>query len=172
MESRQGSGDTARALIRQGATDDEALELLRFLHPDGKTTLKTVQSYRSRMRTGGESDIPLNGDASGIDRVQLRELIVGADLVVTDTVEKRNGLTAREVARESIREWKTNAQVLEDVLRVWPEKDYDTLDISDARSRMRSKDERIPTDNEVRRWQAGEPWAADLTPPPELVYPG
>ena len=171
MENRQGSGDTARALIRQGATDDEVLELLRFLHRRD-TTLGSIQSYRSRMRTGGENDIPLNRDAPGIDRDRLREVIVGADLVSTATVQERHGLTAREVARASIREWKTNAQVLEDVLRVWPEKDYDTLDISDVRSRMRSKDERIPTDNEVRRWQAGEPWAADLTPPPELVRPG
>ena len=171
MENRQGSGDTARALIRQGATDDEVLELLRFLHPDGKTTLKTVRSYRSRMRADFE-DVPVGRDAPGLDRARLCELIVGADLVATDRVEERNGLTAREVARASIREWKTNAQVLEDVLRVWPEKDYDTLDISDVRSRMRSKDERIPTDNEVRRWQAGEPWVADLTPPPELVRPG
>lgn len=110
-------------------------------------------------------------DARGLDRARLRELIVSADLIATDTVEERNGLTAREVARASIREWQTNAQVLEDVLRVWPEKDFDTLDISDVRSRMRSKDERIPTDNEVRRWQAGEPWAADLTPPPSLRPP-
>jgi len=79
------------------------------------------------------------------------------------------GLTAREVARASLREWKTNQQVLDDVLAAWPEKEYTTLDISDVRSRTRSKDQRIPTDNEVRRWQAGEPWVADLTPPPEVV---
>lgn len=171
MENRQGSGDTARALIRQGATDEEALELLRFLHPDGKTTLRTVQSYRSRMRADFE-DVPVGRDAPGLDRGRLRELIVSSDLVARETAVERHGLTAREVARASICEWKTNAQVLEEVLSVWPEKDYDTLDISDVRSRMRSKDERIPTDNEVRRWQAGEPWAADLTPPPELVRPG
>lgn len=170
MENKQGSGDTARALIRQGATDSETLELVRFIHRSD-TTLGSIQSYRSRMRTGGESDIPLNGDAPGIDRSRLRELIVASDLIAPETERKRQGPTAREVARASLREWKTNQQVLDDVLAAWPEKEYTTLDISDVRSRMRSKDQRIPTDNEVRRWQAGEPWVADLKPPPDLVRP-
>lgn len=170
MENKQGSGETARALIRQGATDEEVLELVRFLHPDGRTTLGTVQSYRSRMRDDFE-DVPVGRDAPGLDRGRLRELIVASDLIVPETERKRQGLTAREIARASLREWKTNQQVLDDVLAAWPEKEYTTLDISDVRSRMRSKDQRIPTDNEVRRWQAGEPWVADLKPPPDLVRP-
>ena len=76
MENKQGSGETARALIRQGATDEETLELVRFLHPGGRTTLKTIRSYRSRMRDDFE-DVPVGGDAPGIDRARLRELIVG-----------------------------------------------------------------------------------------------
>jgi hypothetical protein len=171
MEKKQGSGDTARALIRRGAKDEETLELVRFLHPDGRTTLKTVQSYRSRMRDDYE-DVPVGRDAPGIDRACLRELIVtGARPAPEDEGNDPEARSARQIARESIRAWRTNQQTLEDVLSTLPGCGFTPRQVTDTRMRLRAADERIPTDNEVRRWQAGEPWTADLTPPPGLRPP-
>ena len=85
-----------------------------------------------------------------------------------DRVDDPELRSAREIARVSIRAWRTNQQTLEEVLSTIPGCGFTPRQVSDTRMRLRAADERIPTDNEVRRWQAGEPWTVDLTPPPGL----
>ncbi len=170
MENKQGSGETARALIRQGATDEETLELVRFLHPGGRTTLKTIQSYRSRMRDDFE-DVPVGRDAPGIDRARLRELIVGQNHEPSNARQPETPGSHVETAREHLRAWRTNRQVLEAVLAAHPDCGYKTLNVSDLRSRMRDDGEQIPTDDVARRWQEGRLRPIDPTPPSELADP-
>ena len=53
---------------------------------------------------------------------------------------------------------------MEAALAAFPNARVNLRDVSGVRTRMRDKDERIPTDNEVRRRQEGRPWVSDLRP--------
>ncbi|WP_143114786.1 hypothetical protein [Jannaschia rubra] len=169
MDSKKGSGETAKQLIRLGARDDEALELVLFLHPGAKTTPTTIRHYRSEMRADFE-DVKIDGEAPGLDRARLRALVLGWG-EVPSTPGSKPTQSYREITRDKILLWWTNRQVLDAVLAAWPDCGYTTNNVSDLRSRLRAKDELVPDDDAARRWQEGRPWAIDPKPPAGLKPP-
>ena len=76
MVQGSGIGETAKALLRMGATDAEALELVRFLPPDAETSAKSITWYRSKLVSDFEN-VPSAREAPGLDRSRLRSLILG-----------------------------------------------------------------------------------------------
>ena len=167
MVTVPGSGETARALIRMGATDAEALELVLFIHhPDAKTTLKTIRSYRAELVNDFE-DVPSAIEAPGLDRARLRGLILGAYGHSGQPAQAPSAppqTSHVETARRELLAWRTNQQVLDAVLAAHPDCGYTLNNVSDRRSRV-GKTERVPYDEEAMRWQNGRPRATDPEPP-------
>ena len=48
-----GIGKVAEAEIIKGASDEEALMVVLSYFPDAKTTIKCIEHYRSKLRSGG-----------------------------------------------------------------------------------------------------------------------
>lgn len=170
MVQGSGIGETAKALLRMGATDAEALELVRFLHPDAETGAKSITWYRSKLVSDFENVLSAR-EAPGLDRSRLRSLILGQNHEPSTARQPEAPGSHVETARRHLREWKTNQQVLEAVLSTHPDCGYKTLNVSDLRSRMRDDGEKIPTDDVARRWQEGRLRPIDPSPPPELATP-
>lgn len=169
MVRASGIGDTAKALIRMGAIDAEALELVRFFHPDGDTSAKSITWYRSQLVTDFE-DVCSATKAPGLDRARLLALLLGVGYERSDEAEHEIGSHV-ETAREQLRIWRTNQQVLDIVLAVHPSCGYKSLNVSDLRTRMRGDGEKIPTDDVARRWQEGRLRPIDPVPPSDLAPP-
>mgnify|MGYP006293688495 CR=1 FL=1 len=66
-QRRAGSliGDTARAAILEGLTNEEVLDLVRRSHPGCRTTPNCISTYRSRLRRMGE-DVPTSRQVSAM----------------------------------------------------------------------------------------------------------
>ena len=170
MVSGTGSGETARALIRMGATDAEAAEFVRLLHPGAQTTTETVRKYRWEMRDVLE-DVTMSSEAPGLDRAWLRRLILGVDGHAgqsTETSVPPPAASHVETTRRELLAWKTNQQVLDAVLAAHPDCGYTGRNVSDRRSRMRDDNEYVPDEHAARRWHAGRPRSTDPKPPEDL----
>ena len=170
MVQGSGIGETAKALLRMDATDAEALELVRFLHPDAETSAKSITWYRSKLVRDFE-DVPSAREAPGLDRDRLRLLILGQNREPSIARQPAAPGSHVESARKHLRAWMTNQQVLDAVLAAHPDCGYKTVNVSDLRSRMRDDGEKIPTDDVARRWQEGRLRPIDPTPPSDLTYP-
>lgn len=59
-----GIGEAAMAAIRAGMTNAQALSAVRAEFPGAQTTLQSINSYRSKLRSAGE-DVPLNSEIEG-----------------------------------------------------------------------------------------------------------
>ena len=56
-----GIGEAAMAAIRAGMTNEQALSAVMAEFPGAQTTLQSINSYRSKLRSAGE-DVPLNSE--------------------------------------------------------------------------------------------------------------
>lgn len=147
-----------------GAHDNEALVLIKLLFPHSKTTLTTINHYRAKMKADFE-DVETNSAAPGLDLARLRNLVLCGEAENADRVGAEPNLSSpKEVIRQALRGWKTNAEALELARSAFPLADVKNRAAGDERTALRHRGERIPTDNEVRRRQAGAPWTPDLKP--------
>ena len=57
-----GIGDVARDALRNGASNQAALDAVRVAFPDGKTTMASINWYRNDLRRRGEK-VPTSNEA-------------------------------------------------------------------------------------------------------------
>lgn len=142
----------AEDAIRRGLSNQEALDEVLRVHPNAKTKIASITWYRNRLRSNGEN-VPM-----------AREIEADVDATPMQPTAPPGPSQHLDVVRASLRDWKTNQQALEAALAAFPHARVNLRDVSSVRTRMRDKEERIPTDNEVRRRQEGRPWVSDLKP--------
>lgn len=53
-QPKRGVGTVAKEAIRDGKTNEEALEAVQAEFPDAKTSLASINWYRNKMRSDGE----------------------------------------------------------------------------------------------------------------------
>lgn len=173
MEKPEGIGDTARRLLRMGATNREALDGVLRAHPDAKTTMKCIRWYRHHLLK--DFDAPPARDAPGLPPDALeppsepaRESR-GPPPRARDREAGERGL-ALALTRDLLRRWRTNEQVRTTVLEAYPGARVTGADVRAARSELRnSRGEYVPTSAEARRFQAGEPLPTDPAPPASVL---
>lgn len=147
----------AEDAIRRGLSNQDALAEVLRIHPSAKTKIASISWYRNRLRSNGE-DIPMARN------IEAAEPVAPARVAEEPQTALPGPSQHLDVVRASLRDWKTNRQALEATIAVFPNAKVNLHDVSSVRTRMRDKDERIPTDNEARRRQEGRQWAADLKP--------
>jgi len=148
----------AEDALRRGLTNQEALEEVLRIHLTAKTSIKSIMWYRNRLRSNGENVLMARELKEVVSSDQQAD--TGQPLAPTKALSGSH----LDVVRASLRDWKTNLQALEAAQTAFPNAKVNLRDVSSVRTRLRDKNERIPTDNEARRRQEGRPWASDLAP--------
>lgn len=54
QDKKEGVGSVVRAALKEGKTNEQALEIVQKRFPDAKTTVQSVSWYRNDMRGKGE----------------------------------------------------------------------------------------------------------------------
>ena len=124
---RKTIGAVAGDAIREGLTNEQALERVLEEFPYARTTKATIGKYRRTIRNQGE-DVPTEAQAR---------------------FEAGRGPTAGSVAMDAIRAGKTTRQVVEIVKARFPKSRISESSVNSYRSRLRGRGEEIPTAREA-----------------------
>ncbi len=115
----------AGAAIREGLTNEEALERVLADFPYARTTKASIGKYRRMMRSAGE-DVPTAMQARAATRK-----------------------TPGSLALEALREGKTTKQVIEAVKARFPKARMTASMVSSYRNRLRGRGEAVPMAEEA-----------------------
>ena len=130
-------GAIASEAIRQGLTNEQALERVLAEFPYARTTKATIGKYRRMLRDEGE-DVPTaaqaRAEAEGGQPAPLRQ-------------PKRK--TPGSLALDALREGKTTKQVIETVKAEFPQARITGSMVSAYRDRLRRRGEAVPTAQEA-----------------------
>lgn len=157
--SKRNIGQVARDAIRSGATDGEALAEVLRLHPGARTTLGSISWYRHTLRRAGEA-VPTQREARARPPAQRT-----APPPAPKKDRRRAVRTpAIDIVMELLRQGATNRQAYDTARRAYPDADLVPDTVRLCRTKLRRNGELVPTNNEARRAQQGEPFAADQAP--------
>lgn len=170
-KKQEAIGDTARRLIREGATNEEALAGVLRLHPGAKTTLKSVHWYRWRMRDDFE-EVPEAKDAPGLTSAVEDEPPapgpVATENVRLDRAHGDQRASALALLRDVLKQWRTNDQARALVREVHPDVRLTSDDVRTIRAELRRSGQYVPTSAEARRFHVGELRPTDPVPPKHI----
>ena len=124
---RKTIGAVAGDAIREGLTNEQALERVLEEFPYARTTKATIGKYRRMLRNAGE-DVPTEAQA----RFQ--------------AARRPN---AGSVAMDAIRAGKTTRQVVDIVKEQFPNSRISESSVNSYRSRLRGRGEEVPTAREA-----------------------
>ena len=130
-------GSIACDAIREGLTNEQALERVLAEFPYARTTKATIGKYRRMLRDGGE-DVPTAAQA----RAE-----AGRQLAPPQRQPKRK--TPGSLALDALREGKTTKQVIETVKAEFPQARMTGTMVSSYRDRLRGRGEAVPTAQEA-----------------------
>ena len=128
----------ARDAIREGLTNEQALERVMEKFPYARTTKASVGKYRRELRDEGE-DVPTAAEA--------RAVAEGRQAGPPPRQPKRK--TPGSLALDALREGKTTKQVIEAVKAEFPQARMTGSIVSSYRDRLRGRGEAVPTAQEA-----------------------
>ena len=120
----------AGAALREGLTNEQALERVLAEFPHARTTKATIGKYRRMMRSAGE-DVPTAAQARAEAWPEAKRNTPGA------------------LALDALREGKSTKQVIEAVRAEFPQARMTGTMVSAYRDRLRRRGEAIPTAREA-----------------------
>lgn len=131
-------GSIASEAIREGLTNEQALERVFAEFPYARTTKASIGKYRRMLRDEGE-DVPT--------AAQARAEAKGRQPAPPPRRPKRR--TPGSLALDALREGKTTRQVIEAVKAGFPEVRMTGAMVSAYRDRLRGRGEAVPTAHEA-----------------------
>lgn len=146
-------GSVANDAIREGLTNEQALERVLAEFPYARTTKATIGKYRRMLRSKGE-EVPTAAQARA-------EATIGQASSPRPYGNPDDGRrsappprpperkTVGSVAMDAIRKGKTTKQVMEAVRAQFPEARITASAVSSYRSRLRRRGEAVPTAQEA-----------------------
>ena len=145
-------GSVANDAIREGLTNEQALERVLAEFPYARTTKATIGKYRRMLRSKGE-EVPTAAQARA--EAMLKPSLPRPFGEPGDQRRsarprrppKRN--TVGSVAMDAIRKGKTTKQVVEAVKAQFPEARISESSVNSYRSRMRRRGEAVPSAQEA-----------------------
>ncbi|MFD1344268.1 hypothetical protein [Litorisediminicola beolgyonensis] len=170
MKKPEGIGGTAMRLLRLGATNKEALEGVLRVHPEARTTMKSIRWYRNRLLN--DFDAPRASDAPGLPPDKMPPKPAAPTPRRASSPEPGRGdvrTVALALVRDLVRRWRTNEQVLSTVLEAYPGARVTGEDVRTVRAELRRAGEYVPTSAEARRFLVGEARPTDPTPPASVL---
>lgn len=132
---RKTIGSVAFEAIREGLTNEQALERVLAEFPHARTTKASIGKYRRMLWSKGE-DVPT--------AAELR-----AKQPVAPASQKLERNTVGSVAMDAIREGRTTKQIVAIVKEQFPEARISESSVNSYRSRLRSRGEAVPTAREA-----------------------
>lgn len=152
--ARTTIASVANDAIREGLTNEQALERVLAEFPYARTTKATIGKYRRMLRNGGE-EVPTAAQAKA--EAERRQPSAppphsrgeSSDLRRSAPSLEPKPKTVGSVAMNAIREGKTTKQVVEIVKAQFPEARISESSVNSYRSRLRSRGETVPTAREA-----------------------
>ncbi len=151
--ARKTIGSVASDAIREGLTNEQALERVLTEFPYARTTKATIGKYRRMLRSGGEQ-VPTAAQARA--EAERRQPSPGPRTRGEASDRRRSAppsepkrKTVGSVAMKAIRDGKTTKQVVEIVKAQFPEARISESAVNSYRSRLRSRGEAVPTAREA-----------------------
>ena len=132
VPERKTIQSVAGAAIREGLTNEQALERVLAAFPYARTTKASIGKYRHMLRSQGE-DVPTAAQARA----------EAAGQPASPPKPKRK--TESSVAMAALREGKTTRQVIEIVKAQFPDSRIKQSSVSSYRDRMRRRGEVVPS---------------------------
>lgn len=132
VPERKTIQSVAGAAIREGLTNEQALERVLAAFPYARTTKASIGKYRRMLRSQGE-DVPTAAQARA----------EAAGQPASPPKPKRK--TESSVAMAALREGKTTRQVIEIVKAQFPDSRIKQSSVSSYRDRMRRRGEVVPS---------------------------
>ena len=152
--ARKTIGSVGNDAIREGLTNEQALERVLAEFPYARTTKNTIGKYRRMLRNGGEQ-VPTAAQArADAERRQPSASLSCPRGESSDwrrsapPPEPKRG-TVGSVAMNAIRDGKTTRQVVEIVKAHFPEARISESSVNSYRSRLRSRGEAVLTAREA-----------------------
>ena len=163
----------AEAAIREGLTNEQALERVLADFPYARTTKASIGKYRRMMRDAGE-DVPKRKTVRSVAEAAIREGLTNGEALervlaefphartTTEAISQYRRMmrsagedvpkrkTVRSVAEAAIREGLSNGEAVERVLAEFPHARTTTDAISQFRRMMRRAGEDVPKRKTVR----------------------
>lgn len=142
-------GSVASDAIREGLTNEQALERVLAEFPYARTTKATIGKYRRMLRSKGE-EVPTAAQARAEAMLKPsppRPSGEPDDQRRSARPPKRK--TVGSVAMDAIRKGKTTKQVVEAVKAQFPEARISESSVNSYRSRMRRRGEAVPSAQEA-----------------------
>lgn len=132
---RKTIGSIAFGAIREGLTNEQALERVLAEFPHARTTRASIGKYR-RMLWGKGEDVPTAAEARTAQPP-------------APAPPKPKRKTVSSVAMDAIREGRTTRQVVAVVKEQFPEARISESAVNSYRNRLRSRGEAVPTAREA-----------------------
>ena len=141
-------GSVASDAIREGLTNEQALERVLAVFPYARTTKSTIGKYRRMLWSRGE-EVPTAAQARAeAERRQLSSPCSPGepgDRRRTASFHPRKQKTVGSVAMDAIREGRTTKQVVAIVKAQFPGSRISESAVNSYRSRLRRRGEAVPT---------------------------
>lgn len=67
-EPKKGVGHTATQAILSGKTNEEAYAAVKAAHPEAKTTMASINWYRNKLRTDGNTSVKTSRELSAANK--------------------------------------------------------------------------------------------------------
>ncbi len=150
--ARKTIGSVASDAIREGLTNEQALERVLAEFPYARTTKHTIGKYRRMLRNGGE---PVPTAAQAKAEAAHRQPSTSPSRPRGASSDRRRSTppsereTVGSVAMNAIRDDKTNRQVVEIVKARFPEAQISGSSVNSYRSRLRRRGEAVLTAREA-----------------------
>ena len=153
VAARKTIGSVANEAIREGLTNEQALERVLAEFAYARTTKATIGKYRRMLRSEGEQ-VPTSAQARAeAERRQHsappRTRGEASDRRRSAPPSEPKRKTVGSVAMKAIRDGKTTKQVVEIVKAQFPEARISESAVNSYRSRLRSRGEAVPTAREA-----------------------
>ena len=152
--ARRTIGSVANDAIREGLTNEQALERVLAEFPYARTTKATIGKYRRMLRSGGEQ-VPTAAQARA--EAERRQSSAPPPRTRGEASDRRRSApesepkrkTVGSVVMNAIREGKTTRQAVAIVKAQFPEARISESAVNSYRSRLRSRGEAVPTAREA-----------------------
>lgn len=146
MEDNRSIGEITIDSIIRGATNQEAVDAVKKVHPGAKSNDRTVSWYRTRLKSAG-AQIPSARDAPGIDKgYSVPKPTTAADSAAR---QKARGLACRIIVENG-----TNEQAFREATEAFPESGIREREVSDLRHILvHWPGKKVLSDSEARKFQ-------------------